>query len=295
MSVSAPAAILGCSLVAAAAMVGSVGIAPQHTGTADPSQAYVDEGLELVWAEEFDNAGAPDPTKWVHERGFVRNREAQWYQPENVEVRDGVLVIEGRRERVRNPNYDPDASGWREARSHAEYTSSSIKTAGLHEWTYGRFEMRGRIDTRAGLWPAWWTVGSARPWPGSGEIDMMEYYRGDLLANACWKAPGGRWEQHWDAEKLPIAELGGDAWAREFHVWRMDWTEDSIELSVDGRLLNTIDVTQTFNPDGTNPFRELHHMILNLAIGGTNGGDSSSTDFPARFEVDYVRVYQRQR
>ena len=76
----------------------------------------------------------------------------------------------------------------------------------------------------------------------------------------------------------------------------MDWDETSIRLYVDDILLNTIDVTKTFNEDaeGKNPFRQPHFLLLNLVIGGHSGGDPSETKFPTRFEVDYVRVYQRQ-
>ena len=76
----------------------------------------------------------------------------------------------------------PGSSDWKKSREYAEYTSASLITKGLHSWKYGRFEMRGRIDTRDGLWPAFWTLGTARPWPANGKIDIMEYYRGILLA-----------------------------------------------------------------------------------------------------------------
>ena len=102
-----------------------------------------------------------------------------------------------------------------------------------------------------------------------------------------------RWRAVWDDSRTPLAELGDD-WASDFHVWRMDWDENRIALSVDGRELNTVDLAETVNetPGGDNPFHQPHYMILNLAIGGTNGGDPGDTEFPARFEVDYVRVYQ---
>ncbi|MEO1583780.1 MAG: glycoside hydrolase family 16 protein [Planctomycetota bacterium] len=255
------------------------------------------EGFALVWADEFNIDGRPDPANWAFENGFKRNNEAQWYQPDNATVKDGMLVIEARQERIENPNHDPGSDNWRSKRRFAEYTSASLKTEGLHAWTYGRFELRAKIDIGPGLWPAWWTVGTARPWPGGGEIDMMEYYRGDILANACWKAPGGRWNQHWDTTKTPVADLAEDgdtdAWARQFHVWRMDWTPESIDLYIDDRLLNTIDLAETVNPDGSNPFHEPHHMLINLAIGGTNGGDPAASSFPKRYEIDYVRVYQK--
>ena len=154
--------------------------------------------------------------------------------------------------------------------------------------------MRARIDVRAGMWPAFWTVGDTGRWPASGEIDIMEYYRGNLLANVAWagETPG---KSMWDDSRKPITELGDALWSRRFHVWRMEWNEDEIRITVDDVLLNTTDLRQTVNGDGTgrNPLREPHHIILNLAVGGTNGGDPAATQFPARYEIDYVRVYQK--
>lgn len=250
----------------------------------------------LAWADEFNKDGRPEPNNWTYERGFVRNEEAQWYRAENARCENGLLIIEARRERKANPNYDSRSRSWRRSRQYAEYTSASLTTRRLHSWTYGRFEMRGRIDTRAGMWPAFWTLGSARGWPGCGEIDIMEFYRGMLLANACW-ASGQRWRPIWDDLRKPITEFGDPEWSSKFHVWRMDWDKENIKLYVDDELLNTIDLSETINktPDGVNPFHEPHYILLNLAIGGTNGGDPSQTKFPARFEVDYVRVYQKVR
>jgi beta-glucanase (GH16 family) len=155
--------------------------------------------------------------------------------------------------------------------------------------------MRGRIDTRAGMWPAWWTLGVDGAWPHGGEIDIMEYYRGVLLANVAWGGPKGS-APIWAVTRTPITSFGA-AWSSEFHVWRMDWDERAIVLSVDGQRLNEVELTRTVNQDGTgtNPFHQPHYLLINLAVGGTQGGDPSATTFPARYEVDYVRVYQRER
>jgi beta-glucanase (GH16 family) len=203
-----------------------------------------------------------------------------------------LLVIEARRERVANPNFDPRSDRWQRNREFAEYTSACLLTRGLHEWRFGRFEIRARIDARAGLWPAIWTLGSARRWPGCGEVDIMEYYRGDLLANAAWSS-GRSQRPRWDTVKRPIAKFNDSNWASRFHVWRMDWDQDFIQLYVDDESLNRVDLSRTFNGDShrVNPFREPHDLLLNLAIGGTQGGDPSNTAFPAEFEIDYVRVY----
>ena len=259
-------------------------------------QSPAEDGFRLVWSDEFNVDGPADPKKWSYERGFVRNKEAQWYREANAVCRDGFLVIEGRRETVPNPGFVPGSKDWRKARKQARYTSSSLTTKGRQTWTYGRFEMRARIDARPGLWPAFWTVGDEGKWPQKGEVDIMEYYRGDLLANVIWGKKGDYRPIH-DTERLPLAKLGGPGWKGEFHVWRMDWDKGFIRLYVDGRLLNETKLSKVRAcEDGSlpHPFRHPHYLILNLAIGGTAGGDASKTAFPARYEVDWVRVYQRK-
>lgn len=250
-------------------------------------------GYKLLWADEFDKDGPPDPCNWTYERGFVRNEELQWYQPENAICENGLLIIEGRREQKQNPRYNPESTNWEQNREYAEYTSTSMTTRGLKSWMYGRFEMRAKIDTRPGLWPAFWTLGTQSEWPSCGEIDIMEYYKGTLLANAAWGTEK-RWVPKWDTVKKPITEFNDPNWSDKFHVWRMDWDPNSIELYVDDDLLNTTDLNETLNADGTNPFRQPLYIILNLAIGGHAGGDPSNTEFPAKFLVDYVRIYKRQ-
>lgn len=251
------------------------------------------EGYTLVWSDEFDVDGRPNSENWTYEDGFVRNEELQWYQPENAFCENGWLVIEGRRQTVPNPRYDPQSRDWKRSRQEAHYTAASLKTSGLQEWLYGRFEIRARIDRRPGLWPAIWTLGSARGWPGCGEIDIMEYYDDSILANACWA--GQRRGPQWDSSKKPVDAFNDPDWGSKVHVWRMDWDADKIELYVDDALLNTIEIEKTLNPrTGITPFREPHYLLLNLAIGGTQGGDPSETTFPSRYEIDYVRVYQKK-
>jgi beta-glucanase (GH16 family) len=252
------------------------------------------DGYKLVWADEFNKNGKPDPTKWKFENGFVRNEEHQWYQQENAWCENGILVIEGRKENKPNPLYDKDSQQWRNSRKNIEYTSSSINTSGLHAWQYGRFEMRGKIDVSAGLWPAWWTLGVNGEWPSNGEIDIMEYYKGKILANIAI-GTAKRYNAEWHGKTKSITELGGKEWASKFHVWRMDWTEKDISLFVDDELMITMPMDKLYNKDssGTHPFKQPHYMLLDLAMGGLNGGSLGDTRFPNRFEVDYVRVYQK--
>lgn len=252
-----------------------------------------DDGYRLVWADEFNKNGPPDSANWIYEKGFVRNEEFQWYQEENARCENGLLIIEGRRESKPNPGYIAGSSSWRTNRERIEYTASSLKTQHKHTWYLGRFVMRGRIDISAGLWPAWWTLGVTGRWPANGEIDIMEYYRGKLLANIACIGNNGKAE--WYSNTFSTDSLGGSNWAKKFHLWRMDWTREYIALYCDDMLLNKVNLDQLVNKDGSgiNPFQQAHYMLLNLAIGGQNGGDPRQTAFPNRFEVDYVRVYQK--
>jgi beta-glucanase (GH16 family) len=275
--------------LASAALLTRVQPTPPAVPASPPS------GYTLVWSDEFNSPGTPDPNNWTFETGFVRNQELQWYQTQNARVENGLLVIEARRERHDNPAYEAGATDWRRRRQFAEYTSASVMTRGLRSWQYGYFEMRGRIDTSNGVWPAWWTLGTTGRWPHNGEIDIMEYYRSTLLANVAWGgASSGR--AIWDDVRKPIASFNDPDWSRKFHVWRMLWDERSIRLSVDDTWMNDVDVERTVNQDerAINPLRQSHYMLANLAIGGTSGGDPSPTAFPVRYEIDYIRVYQKQ-
>jgi len=120
----------------------------------------------------------------------------------------------------------------------------------------------------------------------------MEFYGGAIHANvACGTSE--RWVARWDSESRAVSSFGVEDWDAKFHVWRMEWDADDIVLSLDGEELNTTHLDDMLNPDGTSPFRQPHYLLINLAIGGTAGGDPSGTAFPSRYEVDYVRVFQR--
>lgn len=258
-------------------------------------EKYMQEGYQLVWADEFDHDGPPSSKNWKFEEGFVRNKEQQWYQKENAWCEGGFLIIEARKEKRPNPSFSSTSGRWSEKRPDITHTSSSINTLGLHSWQYGRFEMRGRINTDAGLWPAFWTLGVNGQWPSNGEIDIMEYYKGNILANiACGTDKPN--QAKWYSKTKAIKELGGKKWAERFHIWRMDWNEKMIALYVDDVLLNEVPLDKLVNRDGTeiNPFKQPHYILLNLAMGGMNGGELGDTKFPNRFEVDYVRVYQKK-
>jgi len=260
-------------------------------GSAGAPDITVPDGYTLVWHDEFDVDGPPDPKNWKFESGFVRNEEHQWYQTANASVADGLLVIEARQERVTNPNYKSGSSDWKTSRQYAEYTSSSLNTSGLQSWQYGRFVLRAKIPTASGLWPAWWTLGVKGEWPSNGEIDIMEYYQNKVLANvACGTST--EWQAKWDSASKSLSSLGAN-WSDDFHVWQMDWDDQNIVLSLDGQTMNTSALSSMLNADGSSPFKQKAYMLVNLALGGQNGGSLDGTSFPQRYEVDYVRVFQK--
>ena len=253
------------------------------------------EKWKLVWHDEFNTNGAPDPANWDYERGFVRNEELQWYQPENAVCTNGLLVIEGRREHKPNPRYVPGSHHWQTSREWIDYTAASLITRHRQEFTYGKFEMRARIDTRLGSWPAFWTLGtniSTISWPACGEIDIMEYYTGTVLANFGYRQ---NHQTKWLAYKKPLTDFHQKKWANKFHTWTMEWDAQKMDLLLDGKLMNHLDLATADQADLGNPFRQPLYLILNQAIGGQCGGDPTDTQFPIRFEVDWVRVYQRGR
>ena len=256
------------------------------------------KGMKLVWNDEFNGNGKPDSANWIYETGFVRNQELQWYKPDNARCANGLLTIEGRKEKFKNPDFIPGSTNWETNREHAEYSSASIQTHGLKQWQFGRFEIRARIDTACGAWPAIWTLGISKNWPSNGEIDIMEFYRvkgvPTILANFAW-GTDQLWVAKWDDLKKPLSDftVNDPDWTKKFHIWRMDWNMDTINLFLDDQLLNTTLLNQTINPDGFNPFLQPHYLLLNLAIGG-NGGDPSKSRFPIKYEIDYVRVYQKK-
>ena len=262
------------------------------------SRDDVPRGWELVWADEFDHDGTPDKSKWDYEEGFVRNRELQYYtraRQENARVEAGSLVIEARKEKFQNPKYNPTANGrnWKDQREFAEYTSASLATKGKASWTYGRFEVRAKLPTGRGTWPAIWTLGTSFDkvsWPACGEIDIMENVGFDpdvIHANVHTTKYNHMLNTH-KGSKITVAKPYAD-----FHVYAMEWHRDRLEFFVDDRLYFTF--RKENDDNDVWPFDKPQYMLLNVAIGGDWGGQKGIDDaiFPQRLLVDYVRVFRR--
>lgn len=254
----------------------------------------------LVWSDEFNGTGTVDAANWSFENGFVRNEEQQWYQPDNAFQKDGYLVFEARKENPMNtrlnPNYVAGSTDWRKARRYINYTAASIKTVGKRSWLYGRFEIRAKVTNLNGTWPAIWTLGNSCEWPSNGEVDIMENYGGNVLANFAW-GTNTRWTAKWDTFKKSASSLiaKDPDWFSKFHIWTFDWDEKRMSIYLDDELLNEVDLSTTINGtaacSGQNPFKQPHYLLLNLALI-SNATTVSNLPFPNQYVVDYVRVYQ---
>ncbi len=263
-----------------------------------PAVAYAAE-WKLVFSDEFNGSGAPDPAKWRYEEGFVRNREPQWYASDLGSVRrqDGVLELTARKlpEPRPNPRFSADAPArdWQRCRPTYAYTSGSIDTKGRFDFRYGKVEVRARLPKGQGVWPAIWTLGTERRHPDCGEIDLMEY---------VWSSPKTAWSTlHFlGREKVPTAQRSGGYTAPEvadgqWHVYGLEWDRERMVFSFDGKPYFTWALDLANRPDGSNPFRAPHYLKLNLALGDPSnwGGKLDDAILPQTFAVDYVRIWQR--
>jgi beta-glucanase (GH16 family) len=243
--------------------------------TATPGAA----GWTLVFADEFDAPGSLDPAKWGYEIGYIRNDEKQSYtsRSENVRAESGNLVIEGRQEAYQGYGY----------------TSASINTRGRFEFLYGRVEVRAKLPTGNGTWPAIWMLGTnigQVGWPTCGEIDIMENvgFEPTRIYGTIHTAAYNHVSGTAKGSNVTIA----NPW-EDFHLYAMEWFADHIDVFVDGQKYFT------FRNEGTGsrtwPFDKPQYLLINLAIGGSWGGQKGIDDsrFPHRYLIDYVRIYKQ--
>lgn len=242
---------------------------PEDSGTDDIAEPPFDT---LVWADEFDTNGAPNTANWTYDLGTGDNGwgngESQSYTDDasNVIVEDGLLKITARAE-------------------NGGYTSARIKTQDLFSFTYGKVDVRAKLPTGGGTWPAIWMLGSNITevgWPNCGEIDIMEHVGNnqDVVSSAL-HFPGN------NGGNAIFEEINIAGASTDFHVYSVEWSSTEIVFSIDGNPYHTFPYANNL-PFYNNDF----FMILNVAMGGTFGGAIDPAFTESTMEIDYVRVYQ---
>jgi len=242
---------------------------------------------ELVWADEFNYAGLPDPQKWNFDVGGAGwgNRELQYYtewRKENARVENGTLIIEARQE------------DW----GVHEYTSARLISKGYGAWTYGRIEVKAKLPSGRGTWPAIWMLPSLKTygdggWPDNGEIDVMEHvgFDPDIVHSSIHTRA-----YHHSINTHKMGKMHLRTARTEFNVYAVEWTPGEIRAYVNEQHYFTFKNERLTDPAGDYkqwPFDRPFYLLLNIAVGGTWGGARGidRSIWPQRMEIDYVRIY----
>ncbi|MBB4800293.1 beta-glucanase (GH16 family) [Flavobacterium nitrogenifigens] len=227
---------------------------------------------KVIWSDEFNVDGAPDASKWGYDLGNGNgwgNNELQYYtnRSENVKIEGGLLKITAIKE-----NYQG-----------SQYTSTRMLTKGKFSFKYGRAEVRAKLPVGGGTWPAFWLLGAnidTVPWPGCGEIDILESVGNNPnVIHSSLHSPGR--SGNTPDTKTTTAPNS----TTEFHIYAAEWSAESIKFFVDDNLF------YTYKNSSTTPFNNNFFVIINFAMGGNFGGAVDPNFKSATYEVDYVRVY----
>ncbi|KAH7696848.1 hypothetical protein AAVH_36074 [Aphelenchoides avenae] len=223
---------------------------------------------QLIFSDEF-NGNSLDRNKWNIEQGYLNvNNEKENYQPGNVQVTGGNLVITAKRQQMGNQ----------------QYTSGRINTQNKFSFTFGRAEARIKLPKVQGLWPAFWMLGNSISqvgWPKCGEIDIMEQINTENRVFGTL-----HWFHNGHAQYGLTTNIDNTA---GWHVYAVEWDTNNIRVFVDGRQYFVMDIKDTAN---FQQFKSPFYLILNLAVGGDLPGQTINDGaLPAQMLVDYVRVY----
>lgn len=257
----------------------------EATPDVDPFYATLEGGWVSVWADEF-YGDTIDTSKWniTNSGGGFGNNELQYYSPNNVEIIDGKLVITARKETY----------------SGHSYTSAKLTSLNKGDFKYGRIQVRAKLPTGRGTWPAIWMMPSENMyggWPNSGEIDIMEYvgYTPNYVHSTIHTTKGNGMNGQQIGYDMNIADPD-----ERFYTYEIIWEPGYIQAYVEGvpydnPFIYVPEFNQNIPYQYTFPFDQYFYLILNFAIGGNWGGVQGVDDsiFPQQLEIDYVRVYQK--
>ncbi len=245
-------------------------------------QSTVVNGWKLSWSDEFNKSGLPDSSKWSYNTGGHGwgNNELQYYTENdtlNAKVEAGVLKIIARKQ----------------IRENRQYTSARLITKNKAEFTYGKIEVSAKLPAGRGTWPAIWMLGKNRTevgWPLCGEIDIMEHvgFNKDSVFGTIHTEAYNHMKRTQKGKGIFISNPYS-----EFHKYSIEWSPEKIDFMVDGKVYNTILNEHLTEKEW--PFDQPFYLILNIAVGGSWGGQKGIDEniFPAVMEIDYVRVFQK--
>lgn len=237
---------------------------------------------EMLWNDEFDYQGLPDSTKWSFDTEGNAwewgNYEQQWYtayRTENAYVNNGILSIKAQKEE------------WESK----QYTSVRLRTLNKGDWKYGRIEVSAKMPRGKGTWSAIWMMPSEDKygkWPHSGEIDIMEQVGShpDTIFSTVHTGAFNHIINTQVGDTLSVAGA-----TEKFHTYVLEWEEQELRSYVDDIQYFTF----KNNGEGSEawPFDQKFHLLLNLAIGGSLGGEIDDSLFPHEYQIDYVRIYKK--
>ncbi len=236
------------------------------------TQVTVVVKLNLVWSDEFNNTGSPDPAKWGFDLGAGGwgNNELEYYtsRTNNAIVSNGTLKIIATKENYLGSNY----------------TSARLLSKGLYSFQYGRIDISAKLPASIGTWPALWMLGNNQAtvgWPACGEIDIME--QNGSNKNTIYGT------MHYPTQVNPNGDGTTTSIANAstaFHKYSAIWSAASIQLLIDDVVYYTLTNKSSL------PFNQNFFILLNVAMGGNLGGTVDPAFTSDQMEIDYVRVYQ---